>query len=192
MSRISSGGLALGLRLDRLDEFQPGGLGGQAGDAFELATARFLAGGDRRLAQTERRLPLRQLQLGDADAPIALGQPLGVLGLQALPLVEALLTAFDVGDLFLDGRGEHLDLTLAGSSPGHPSLLGVGLSLAVAAFEDALGLGVRGADDPLGLGPRRARLGLRRRGLAPGRARRRPRLLDGERGLVGGVTQGGE
>jgi hypothetical protein len=33
------GGLALGLRLDRLDDFQPGGLGGQAGDAFEFAAA---------------------------------------------------------------------------------------------------------------------------------------------------------
>ena len=42
--------LALGLRLDRLDELGAGGVGGQAGDPFQLAAPRLLAARDGRLA----------------------------------------------------------------------------------------------------------------------------------------------
>ncbi len=81
--------LPLGLRLDRLDQFRSGGVGGQSGDPLQFPAQCIRAGGQLRLPAGEGSFALDQFGLGGCQAPVAVGHPLGVLGLQPLPLVQS-------------------------------------------------------------------------------------------------------
>ena len=61
-------------------------------------------GGELGLAAGQRGLAVGQVGLGGDEPAVPLGEPLGLLGEQPLPLVEALLAALGVGGLLLGRR----------------------------------------------------------------------------------------
>ena len=88
-------------------------------------------------------------------------QPLDLLGVQPLPLVDPGGAALHLGGLLLGGGVEQGDLALAAAPGGRADLLGVRLGLAVGVLEDGVGLFVGRLEHPAGLGPGGVRLGLR-------------------------------
>jgi hypothetical protein len=182
-------GFALGLALDDLDQLSLGGVGGETGNALELPAAEVLGFGDLGFALGQRRFALSQFRMGGGDPAVALGQPFGLLGEQALAIVEAALPAFGVLPLLPGSRGELRDLALAGTAGGRSRLFGDLLGLAMGAVNERLRLGAGGRTHPPGFLTGGARLGLRCGRLGTGSRRRSACLLNCRAGVLGRRAQ---